>query len=1826
MGQLEPTIKEISWCSCIILNIAGIKMELKSQSKLFLFIQMLFLGTSVQSTNYVKIDDSSQHDCPKREPCLTLTGYINESTRYFITGSTFVFLPGNHSQQNSFNNLIINDISDMIWKGNESKSNNVIIISYTGFHLYNVTNFTIEGLSFNTSIFAIRMSTILFSSSVFQRSVAITGRAVYSVRSSITIINTTFEGNRGGAIMVTDHSTLKLTGTTFIGNEEVNGIGGAICALSQSYILLNGAPRNLFSQNHSKKGGAIMCLNCIINMARNNTFENNHASEGGAAFIADGLLTITGTANFSENKATVHGGALYLAHSHGLINEAHINFYKNTASSGGAAVIDLSSLNITGTANFSGNNASQNGGALYLFRSQVLINGTNICFSKNSALYGGGLFIKSERVDSFIQVNLPIFISANFTGNLGGAAMIFESNVTFNNINVTAHEVILLYIAHSSVLFEGTNTFSENHGAMYSFDTSLAFSGNSLFYHNSVHGSGGAIISSHGNLSFTGSTSFINNSPLADDGAIQALLTSLTFSGISLFYNNSVHGSGGAIISFYGNLSFTGSTSFINNSALADDALLTSLAFNGNSLFYHNSVRYSGGAIISLNGNLSFTGSTSFINNSALDGGAIYALNTSLAFSGNSLFCNNSVHGSGGAIISSHGNLSFTGSTSFINNSPLADGGAIQALLTLLTFSGNSLFYNNSVHGSGGAIISFYGNLSFTGSTSFINNSALADDALLTSLAFSGNSLFYHNSVRYSGGAIISLNGNLSFTGSTSFINNSALADGGAIYALNTSLAFSGNSLFCNNSVHYSGGAIISSYGNLSFTGNTSFINNLALANGGAIYTLNASLAFSGNSLFCNNSVHYSGGAIISSYGNLSFTRNTSFINNSALKYGGAIHALQTSLAFSGNTLFYHNSVRYGGAIFSSYGNLSFTGSTSFINNSAVIYGGAIHALQASLAFSGNSLFYSNSVYIKGGAIISRYGALSFTGSTSFINNSALIDSGAIYALQASLAFSGNSLFYSNSADNRGGAIFSRYGALSFTGSTAFINNSALKGGAIYASRAGVTFDNTLTFLSNSAQNGGAMYFTDEASLTLTLYANLNLSYNRATDYGGAIYHKDIVTPDQCSNDFNSDISILFPTCFLQLITERGSEIKTTINSYYNSAGKDGNFLHGGLLDRCILKIYPIYQTDRLPYDYFIDEGILSLDNRTEQITSEPLQLCFCNMYDHMVQHKCGNNEKRVELQRGQELNVSLLAFGQRWTITPTTVTAVGKNIRFKQNQTSQTLSRQCSSLYYNLYSSSESGKLELYPDGPCRDTGLAKAVIHVTFFPCPDGFSQQGEECACEKRLQKYGAQCINGKQSFIRRKNTSTFWMNVLRSPNDSYLGLILYHSCPHDYCTTESVDISLDDLDIQCSPHRTGVLCGECTNNYSLMLGGSRCAQCSHNYLSLLIPFALAGIVLIVFLSFFRLTVAYGMINSLILYANIVQVNRRLFFSTDTVNILTVFVAWLNLDLGFQTCFFNGLDAYLQTWLQFAFPLYVWLLIIIIIITSRYSMTVSKLIGTNPISVLATLILMSYAKILQVIIGVFSSVNLDYPHDKKVRVWLKDANVHYLHSKHLFLAVMTVMVVIFFLLPYTLFLLLGPRLYRISPRKCIHLLAWIKPLLDSYYAPYKKNTRYWTGFLLVIRCILYIVFSYNSLGDINNSLLAIVITFTGIGFIAWISGRVYKSFIVELIESFIYINLIILSAATLTQVNKTALVNALVGTVFAAMIAITISQFYLLYVSKTNLWLKIKGKVSACLPCLNKKIKDATPAEVIKPPRPPGRIVTQTVVELREPLLEN
>ena len=217
---------------------------------------------------------------------------------------------------------------------------------------------------------------------------------------------------------------------------------------------------------------------------------------------------------------------------------------------------------------------------------------------------------------------------------------------------------------------------------------------------------------------------------------------------------------------------------------------------------------------------------------------------------------------------------------------------------------------------------------------------------------------------------------------------------------------------------------------------------------------------------------------------------------------------------------------------------------------------------------------------------------------------------------------------------------------------------------------------------------------------------------------------------------------------------------------------------------------------------------------------------------------------------------------------------------------------------------------------------------------------------------------------------------------------------------------------------------------------------------------------------------------------------------------------------------------------------------------ITVSHFSQRFARLLGNNPVSVLATLILLSYTKILRTLITALYITYLEYPTYNKM-VWLYDANIDYLSGKHIPLFLVAVLVFLFLFLPYTLLLLFGQWLQAISH---LRLFSWVnsarlKPFMDSYHAPYKAKHRYWPGLLLVLHFTLLLVFAFNSEEDPSINLLAILVANGFLVAWAWVSGGVYRNWCLDALESSFALNLITLVGAT-SYVNHSGQNQLIVG----------------------------------------------------------------------------
>ena len=367
---------------------------------------------------------------------------------------------------------------------------------------------------------------------------------------------------------------------------------------------------------------------------------------------------------------------------------------------------------------------------------------------------------------------------------------------------------------------------------------------------------------------------------------------------------------------------------------------------------------------------------------------------------------------------------------------------------------------------------------------------------------------------------------------------------------------------------------------------------------------------------------------------------------------------------------------------------------------------------------------------------------------------------------------------------------------------------------------------------------------------------------------------------------------------------------------------------------------------------------------------------------------------------------------------------------------------------------------------------------------------------------------------------------------------------------------MSINLNDIhgaDAQCAYNRTGLLCSTCKPPFNtLSLANSRCLACTKDWPSVFIVTILAGglcgIALVAFILILNLTVAVGTLNGLVFYANIVTSNNIIYYRTGSQSntVLSVFIAWLNLETGiqFDVCVIKGLDTYSKIWLQFLFPTYLIFVLFAIIAISRYSSRFARLIGKrNPIATLATLILLSYMKFLRNIIDIFSFAVIHYPDGSYKVHWLPDANINYLHSKHTPLFLIATVIVLAGL-SYIILLFSWQWLLQASNYR---LLGWIRntrfnSFMEANVAAYTPKHRYWTGLLLLIRVIIYLVIAYNTREPRASFLATALIVASLLLLMVTLRGNIYRNKLIGCLNSFCYLNLLMLSIAHLYWRNNT------------------------------------------------------------------------------------
>ena len=784
-----------------------------------------------------------------------------------------------------------------------------------------------------------------------------------------------------------------------------------------------------------------------------------------------------------------------------------------------------------------------------------------------------------------------------------------------------------------------------------------------------------------------------------------------------------------------------------------------------------------------------------------------------------------------------------------------------------------------------------------------------------------------------------------------------------------------------------------------------------------------------------------------------------------------------------------------------------------------------------------------------------------------------------------------------------------RDSAVFFHGSLEVVGNR--EEGAITALRTDLFFNNVATFSNNFASNGGAITLIS-SSMYVSPNATVEFNRNSARWFGGAIYISKPRTDYATCDTFICSIRVqkytssadcqLFSTSFAdcQWFSTSSADCQWfSITFNQNKAGRAGNAIYGGYTSVCspsqrCSKCANVNHSGMYKYNGVKDFSDLS------NFTSDPTRVCFC---ENGIPD-CYKYNDSIAVHPGEYFNLSVATVGYGLGTVPGSVIAMGsrdmsEGLLFgSELQNSQEVrGTECQDVRYSVVSERDIEQVVMAVEIQSFIVSLREAqrimrnidlgpdkmeFFHIPIFldvhllPCPVGFQLVKGKCDCHQILLDNNIDtCFfsNGTGHILR---LAPYWIGL---PNDTNSSVIVHPHCPFDYCQSKDISITAEFPNTQCQYQRSGVLCGSCREGLSMILGSSECKKCSNSYLGLVGIFILAGIVLVVILSLLNMTVSVGTLNGLILFANILQANHTTFLPSSTYNNLVLFfstfIAWLNLDLGIPTCFFDGLTTYIKTWLQFLFPLYILTLVGFIIIASKCSTRVTELFGSNAVSVLATLVLLSYTKILRILITVFSFTTLTGSQGYHSVVWLADGNIKYFEPKHAIFFLVALLVLLLLGVPYTLILTAAPWIQRSRFPWVSSRYNKFKPLFDAYMGPYKDSCRYWTGMLLLVRVVLTVLFSSisNTNTVVGPQLNLLFLSIASSLLLAFTSAlQPYKNKLLNRLEIFHLTILLMLSLSNMYFSNlktskgpRTYIYTVLVGISFLVLFGVCISHIW-------------------------------------------------------------
>ena len=707
--------------------------------------------------------------------------------------------------------------------------------------------------------------------------------------------------------------------------------------------------------------------------------------------------------------------------------------------------------------------------------------------------------------------------------------------------------------------------------------------------------------------------------------------------------------------------------------------------------------------------------------------------------------------------------------------------------------------------------------------------------------------------------------------------------------------------------------------------------------------------------------------------------------------------------------------------------------------------------------------------------------------------------------------------------------------------SSNFIKNKI--GSPLQIANCFLNFYSTTLFNDNSARSGGAIYIALTSQITVDDGSTVQFINNTASLRGGAMY-------------------IDLTNCYDRGIVFTNFTRYDAISFINNSAKLSGNSIYFNIPASCnVIRDHTnIDSAAYVPYkfNYTQRDNIIG-----PAITTSPYQINLCSsiIYDSMNSTKGSSNKCVIknDIMLGQSVYFDTAIYDH--------FNAVAEATQFKVNCLN------CGSKYRLLENkilvqNGSIGRINMLSVAADRDlengTNITlyilsnfspeyneiSAILSLTLSPCNNGylFNKVSQRCEC---YSKDAYLYCEGDSASIKLG----YWFGV-------FSGKYILSLCNNNYCNffthrkeTRNEFYNLpEEIDDQCNSHRTGVVCGECSEGYTLAYNSADCIsvdKCSPGMTVLVVVLTtlywIAIVVILFGVAYFLHTrkLSLGYLYGIIYFYSVVDILlvTNLHKTDGVFYITTILSSFAKLNPQFlgRLCFIKHLNAIDQQFIHYCHIVPISIILIGIYVIAKCNNRALSYVNRFMVYVTCLVLLFSYTSITSTSLLLLRAVKFD---DVDGSYTYLSPHLKYYAQRHAVYASVAIFCVLLVTIGFPLLLVIEPLIMKVFTL-CSNKNAWkgatlrlkkkqncfvrIKLPLDRLQDCYKDKYRWFAAYYLICRLVIMLI-TYFANDDYNNMIYylqtaCVVITMTHI----WIQP--YKNDVLNVIDAIILLIMLLI-----------------------------------------------------------------------------------------------